>query len=179
MTRFWRWVAAAIVVIVLVTIAGWPVYVRPQRDELRKADAIFVLGGPGVARYTVGLEDALAGYAPRLVLSNPIGDDNTWLVDLCSHQRYDFAITCFVPDPPTTKGEARVLQRMAEAEGWKSVIVVTYLPHISRARYIIEQCYDGELMMDDAEAALTPFDWAWVYLYQTAGYVRAALQDGC
>lgn len=154
-------------------------YVRPQLDEPRQADAILVLGGPGAARYSVGLEYALEGYAPRVVMSNPIGSESVWLTDLCSHQRYSFAVTCFEPQPPTTRGEALELRRLAQSEGWRKVVVVTYMPHISRARYILGRCFDGDLMMVDSAEDLSPADWAWSYAYQTAGYVRAALQSDC
>lgn len=158
---------------------GWPVYVKPHLDELHQADAIYVLGGPGAERYSVGLEVALKGYASHVVMSNPIGAGSVWLTDLCTHQRYSFTVTCVEPQPPTTRGEARELRRLAESEGWQSVIVVTFMPHISRARYVLERCFDGDLMMNDSEVELSLADWAWNYAYQTAGYVRAALQSDC
>lgn len=171
--------AVAAFVLLLVIALGWPVYVRPQIDKLRPADAVFVLGGTGTARYTVGLENALAGLAPRVVFSNPMGSSNVWLSDLCTHQRYEFAVSCIRPNPPTTRGEARALRDLANAEGWRSVIVVTYTPHISRARYIIERCFHGALMLDNSEEYMSPLDWAFSYIYQSAGYVHAALQSGC
>jgi uncharacterized SAM-binding protein YcdF (DUF218 family) len=86
---------------------------------------------------------------------------------------------CFSPDPFTTKGEGRELRRLAAQYGWTTVIVVTSVPHISRARYILEQCFDGDLIMAASPAELSFPDWAFQYLYQTAGYVRAVLQPGC
>ncbi|AWT56792.1 hypothetical protein D806_058520 [Mycolicibacterium smegmatis MKD8] len=174
-----RLLGLSVIALFLVGLLGWPVYVKPRIDSLRRADAIFVLGGTGTARYTVGLEDALSGLAPRVVFSNPLGSANIWLSDLCNHRRYDFNVSCIEPDPPTTRGEARELRRLADAEGWRSVIVVTYTPHVSRARYIIERCFHGELMFDNSDEYMSPLDWALSYLYQSAGYVRATLQSGC
>jgi hypothetical protein len=37
-------------------VAGVPVYVRPQIDSLRHADAILILGGPDYERYRYGLD---------------------------------------------------------------------------------------------------------------------------
>jgi hypothetical protein len=175
-----RWTLAIVGVILgLVVAVGWPVYVSPQVDPLRKADAIFVLGGPSVAPYSEGIELALAGYAPRVVMSNPIGDLNAWVADLCAHQRYGFTVTCFKPDPATTRGEAEELGNEAAAGGWRSVIVVAQTPHLSRARLIIERCFDGDLMMTDSQEHIAFSDWVLNYAYQTAGFVRAGIHSGC
>jgi uncharacterized SAM-binding protein YcdF (DUF218 family) len=171
-------VLAAALVFVLIAALGYPFYVEPQVDPLRRADAIFVLGGADYERYPYGLELALAGYAPHIVMSYS-GAQDTWLTDLCTHQRYDFDVSCFEPDPATTRGEARELARLAEANNWHSVIVVTFTPHISRARWILERCYDGELIMAESPSVKGIAYWINNYIYQTAGYTRAALQRGC
>ena len=175
-----RRVAVAVFVCLLVFFAaGFPVYVAPQIDLLRRADAIFVLGGNGYGRYTDALELGLQGLAPRVVMSNPAGAQDIWLADLCAHQRYSFTVSCFEPAPATTSGEARELRRLATAEGWHTVIVVTFRPHVSRARYILEQCFGGELIMDDGNDKPSLEDWSWAYFYQTGAYVRAAVEPAC
>lgn len=172
-------IAAALLSIVVVIATGFPIYVAPQIDPLRRADAILVLGGPVYERYPYALELALQGLAPRVVVSNPAGGHDIWLTDLCERPRYTFTVSCFIPDPATTRGEARELRRLATEQGWRTVIVVTFRPHISRARYTLEQCFDGELIMAESPAELSLTYWMWSYLYQTAGYVRSALQPGC
>lgn len=179
MSRRLRIGVALLVTLVVVLAAGFPVYVDPQVDRLRKADAILVLGGYGYERYSEGIELALAGYADTVVFSNPDGAADQWLTDLCSHRRYPFTVRCFQPEPGTTRGEARELADLARENNWHSVIAVTMRPHISRARYVLQRCYSGDLMMTESPADLGATYWAWSYVYQTAGYVRAALQDGC
>jgi uncharacterized SAM-binding protein YcdF (DUF218 family) len=147
--------------------------------SVRRADAIFVLGGNGYQRYPYALELALQGLAPRVVMSNPAGDRDIWLTDLCGQHRYKFTVSCFEPEPATTVGEARELRRLAREQGWRTVIVVTFRPHISRARYILQQCFDGRLIMTEWTPELSLEYWMWTYLYQTGGYVRAALQPAC
>ena len=71
------------------------------------------------------------------------------------------------------------MQRLASEHGWRTVIVVTFRPHASRARYILEKCFDGELVMVPNPTPISVRRWAFEYLYQTAGYVRALLQPGC
>lgn len=158
--------------------AGFPLYVKPQVDELRRADAILILGGPGYDRYTLGLSLATDGWAPTVLLSNPNGDRDPWLTETCG-QRFTYELICFRPDPNTTLGEGRELREMAQKYGWESVIVVTFKPHVSRARTILQRCFSGELIMFASPASLSALDWVSEFTYQTLGYVRVALHSGC
>ena len=174
-----RLVASVCVLVIAIVIGGLPVYARPQIDPLRHADAILILGGAFYGRYPFGFDLGSKGWAPEVVVSNPHGPDDAWLTDYCAapHPRLD--LHCFVPDPPTTKGEGRELRRLAGQYGWRTVIVVTFRPHISRARFILEHCFDGDLVMVASPAHISVPRWAFEYVYQTAGYVRAVLQPGC
>jgi hypothetical protein len=182
-SRLRRYIRRALVwvclLLIVAGIAGIPVYVRPQVDQLRHADAILILGGYGDRRYTFGLDLALDSWAPNLVVSNPIGPNDQWERNYCALPPPRLEVHCFTPDPPTTKGEARELRRLAKQYGWRTVIVVTFRPHISRARYILEQCFDGDLVMVASPARVSVSRWAFEYVYQTAGYIRAALQRSC
>jgi hypothetical protein len=160
-------------------IAGLPVYVRPQIDPLRRADAIFVLGGLDPNRITLALDLATNGWAPVVVLSNPERSQAGWLTRFCSMPHPHFRGECVIPDPPTTKGEGRQLRRLAAQYRWRTVIVITFRPHISRARFILERCFDGDLVMIASKTNVSMLEWAHQYAYQTAGYVSAALDPGC
>ena len=174
-----RWVVVPVcLLLIAAVISGLPVYVRPQVDPLRHADAILVLGGEGFSRYPFGIDLGMQGWAPKVVLSNP-GTDNEWLTKACNTPHSGIELDCFAPDPPTTLGEGRELRRLAERYGWRSVIVVTFTPHISRARFILQRCFEGELIMVASPTHISLLDWTFEYVYQTAGYLRAALQPGC
>jgi hypothetical protein len=177
--RALRLIMVAGTLIVVAGAAGLPVYVRPQVDPLRHADAILVLGGPDYSRYEYGFELAEQGWAPSLVISNPSGDDDRWLSGQCAEPRRIFTVHCFTPDPATTKGEGRELQRLASLYRWRTVIVVTIRPHISRARFILTRCFDAEFVMVPSPGNISVPYWAYQYLYQTTGYVRALIQPGC
>src|SRR6476646_1285616 len=130
-------VVSAGVLLTAAIVGGQPVYVRPQIDQLRSADAIFVLGGYGEGRYDFGLDLEAQGWAPTIALSNPNGPADPEMTDFCATPPHlKLQPHCFVPDPPSTKGEAKELRRLAEQYGWRTVIVVTFRPHISRARFI-------------------------------------------
>jgi uncharacterized SAM-binding protein YcdF (DUF218 family) len=182
-SRLRRWIRRVITSVCLVLIAaligGLPVYVRPQIDRLRHADAIFILGGYGDLRYSFGLELGMQGWARNVVVSNPRGKDDPWLTGYCATRHAGFDLKCFSPDPPTTKGEGRELRRLASQFAWRTVIVVTFPPQISRARFILERCFDGDLVMVASPEHLPAHRWVFEYVYQTAGYARAVLQPGC
>lgn len=169
-----RWLVSLCVLLIAAVVAGLPVYVRPQIDPLRHADAILVLGGIAEDRYPFGIGLGEQGWAPIVVLSV-----DQWRTRFCVAPHPHFKLRCFIPDPPTTRGEARELHRLAANYGWRTVIVVTFRPHISRARFILEQCFDGNLVMVESPEHLSVLEWAHQYVYQTAGYAREVLEPGC
>lgn len=165
---------------VLAAVVGYPVYVRPQVDTVRHADAILVLGGSAAGpRYRYAVDLARQGWAPTLVLSNPYGGAQPFVDALCRTPQPRLHVECFAPDPHTTLGEGRELRRLARERHWETVIVVTSVPHVSRARYIIGKCFDGELVMAATPVRLGVVGWAAMYVYQTAGYVKSVLQGDC
>lgn len=171
-----RWLVAAVLLAVVLGIAGYPVYVRPQVDTLRKADAILVVGGADpVPRYRYAFELARQGWAPHLVVSDPDRE----MTAACAAQYSGFTVECFVPDPRSTLGEARELRLLADEKHWRTVIVVAYPPHISRARYIMGKCFGGQLIMSAGPIQLSFLEWAWMYFYQSAGYLKSLIGGAC
>lgn len=170
-----RLAVLALVVVVSVVAALWPVYVRPRTDVPVPADAILVLGGAHDGREQLALRLAREGFAPRVLVSNPY--EHSALINRICHGGYSFEVICFDPAPRTTRGEGRYLARLARAGEWRRVIVVTFTPHISRARYILGKCWSGELLFVDPAPELSVGRWAWDYAYQSAGYVRAFFED--
>ncbi|WP_328407135.1 YdcF family protein [Nocardia sp. NBC_00403] len=163
--------AAAVVVL---TAALWPVYVDPRTDQPGKADAILVLGGAHDGREQLALRLAHEGYAPRVLFSDPY--ENSLLINRICHGGYSFEVICFDPSPRTTRGEGRELAALARAENWRRVIVITFTPHLSRARHILEKCWDGDLLFLDPRPHLSLARWAYNYIYQSAGYLEAVIE---
>ncbi|MGW6336485.1 YdcF family protein [Nocardia rhamnosiphila] len=176
--RRWRVPLALLVLATLAAVAGWPVFVRPQVDPLRRADAIVVLGGTPYERFDVGLELARQQWAPEVLIAASTGLDDPRMDRYC-RTGYPFRVTCFEPHPWTTRGEAQEIRRRAEAGGWRHIIVVTFTPHVSRARYIVGRCFDGELTMIASPSRTDPVFQAWMYVRQTAGYLKAFTESGC
>lgn len=171
---------AAVVVVAAVVGAGWPVVVDPQLDPVSTADAVVVLGGSDVdGRAEQGLKLVQSGVADQLVLSDPYRSERTRTAKLCRASYPGVEITCFAPDPSTTLGEAQRIRDLARARGWRSIVVVTGVYHVSRARWIISSCFDGRITMTAPEDRPGLLEWAYQYVYQSAGYVKAALQTRC
>ncbi|MEV0355798.1 YdcF family protein [Nocardia sp. NPDC050697] len=170
--------AGLLLVLGVLTAAGLPVFVHPQVDPLRPADAIVVLGGTPYERFDLGLELAERGLAPELVISASTGLNDPVMAKYCAGE-HPFRVSCFEPEPWTTQGEAQEIRRRAAAEQWRHIIVVTFTPHVSRARYIVGKCFGGELTMVASPSRTDlPFT-AWMYIRQSAGYLKAFTEIGC
>ncbi|MQY23571.1 hypothetical protein NRB20_67020 [Nocardia sp. RB20] len=171
-----KWVAVGVIVLLAgAVVALWPVYVRPQVDSPARADAVLVLGGAHDGREELGLRLASEGYAPLVLFSDPY--ERSPMMNRICHGGYRVEVECFDPEPRTTLGEGRVLAERARAGRWRRVIVVTFTPHVSRARYVLGKCWGGEILVVDAHPPISFGRWAYNFLYQSAGYVKAVTED--
>ncbi|MFE3546868.1 YdcF family protein [Nocardia sp. NPDC059177] len=173
------WLLLGVLVTALaVVLAGRPVVMAPQRDPVRPADVIVVLGGGADESYDVGIELAERGMAPEVLISQADGADDPRMDRYCGG-RFRFRVACFVPDTERTDGEAREIVRRATIYGWRHLIVVTATADISRTRYLVGRCFDGELTLVAGATGSGPKYWAWMYARQSAGYIRAFVNQRC
>ncbi|MGD0272699.1 MAG: YdcF family protein [Gaiellaceae bacterium] len=136
-----------VLALALLAWAGLAVYlfVFPRQNRPAHASAIIVLGGDARQRVPLGLELAGAGVAPVLVVSDGAGSDWAPARALCAHPGgRSFKVVCFRPDPFSTRGEAREMKRMAAAQRWRSLLVVTSTYHVYRARMLFQRCLRGQ-----------------------------------
>jgi hypothetical protein len=158
----------------LFIVAGLPLYVFPQVDEPQKTDVIYVIGPPTETRMAVANRMLEAGLSDTLMISTPSPED----YKLCD-PRPDITVICVKPDPSTTQGESQDLGEMAAKHGWKSATVITFTPHITRTRVLMERCYSGDLRMVADETPLWVSTWVYHYLYQTGAFIKVALTPAC
>jgi uncharacterized SAM-binding protein YcdF (DUF218 family) len=145
---------AVIGVLCLLALAGIPLFVLYPEDELpARADAVVVLAGSD-SRLPVALRLMEQNVAPVLVVSDPEGRHDEARRTLCAGGAEGFELVCELPDPYSTRGEARLIARLAAERGWDSLVVVTSDFHLFRARRLIERCYHGELALHGA-----PVEW--------------------
>jgi uncharacterized SAM-binding protein YcdF (DUF218 family) len=136
--------------LVLLALVAWLalcafLFVWPEEDSPRRADAVVVLAGGRKFRLEKGLELIRRNVSDTLVISD--GEARGWpeANRLCDGGTNGFAVICFKPDPYSTQGEAQAVERLARERSWRSVAVVTSTFHVYRARKLFERCLDGEV----------------------------------
>lgn len=159
-------------------------YVAPATDGPRHADVLLVLAPP-IERITFAEQLMERGYAGTLAISVPLQEHDGRISAMCNEKRA-YRIVCFHPDPVTTQGEARALQRLSMMYGWKSANVITTQSHITRARIIIERCFKGDLNMVAYWQNLPVLSftnprqsWAYRLAYETGAIVKMAVNQDC
>ena len=132
------------VVVTLIALSV-PLFITYGGDPASRADAVIVLSG-SKKRLPVALELMRRDVAPTLVVSHGLEPHNQPSRRVCTTPQA-FAVLCPEPDPFSTRGEARLIGRLAAEHGWSSVVVVTSRFHLLRARLLIERCFGGRVAM--------------------------------
>ncbi len=159
-------------------VAGWFVIVHPKTDRPTTADAILVLGPSLHDRLAEAVRLAGDHNIRELVVSvgdTPVEREARNCVDAPA----TVTVTCFVPDPYTTRGEAREIGRLAAARHWHTVIVIGPQPQLSRARYLIARCFGGRLEMVRSPDTFEFGAWVQEFIHQSGGFAKAELERGC
>lgn len=123
------------------------------------ADAIVSLDGDRPRRLRKAVELAAAGSAESLVIVR----GEAVAPELLAAESLPFEVLSVVPDPSTTRGEARAVARLAEERRWRRVLVVTSTYHVPRARLIFRRALGCELALVSAGCRKTrlPLDVSW------------------
>lgn len=173
--------AVLTLLLVAAGFASYRVYLDPRTDVVGAggpADAVVALAGVprsiGTARWLVE-----RGVAPELVVSDAYGSGDAEMNALCASRPVGYRVTCFVPDPDTTRGEARAIRRLASERGWDDVVVVASTSHVSRARLIVGRCFGGRLRMVSSVEGPGAAYLGYQVVYETAAFVKAAVFQGC
>ncbi len=109
------------------------------------------------------------GISDELVISTPFGEPG----DICRNPPTGLTVTCFVPDPSTTRGEAQEIGRLAKQRGWTAIAVVTWPTHVSRSRMLIGRCFDGDVQMVSYDDHMGTQGRINENLYQSGAFLKA------
>ncbi|MDO9130913.1 MAG: hypothetical protein Q7U34_13715 [Anaerolineales bacterium] len=169
-----RVLIGVVAVAVLVFAAGLPFYVFPRVDPPGEVDVVYVIGPPTPSRIELAEGMLDAGLSDTLMISV----DDPAAEPLCAGHA-SFAVFCSRPEPFTTQGEARELAAKAAEHGWTSATVITFTPHVTRTRVLMERCFTGSLRVVADTTPLPLAQWVGQYFYQTGAFVKVALNPGC
>jgi uncharacterized SAM-binding protein YcdF (DUF218 family) len=148
---------------------------NPPVDQLpERADAVVVFAGED-GRFTLGRELVESGRAPVLVLNATELPETAegW----CEGFSGDVEVICLFPEEDSTRGEAVAFGKLAEDQGWTSLIGVTGDYHVQRAGLWLQRCFPGEV-------AMAQLDWGTPSLTlstsELLGYGQSiAAKSGC
>ena len=167
LSRRWRVVlTAALVLFLAFAVATAELLVRPAQGAPGQVSAIVLLAGPG-DRIPVALDLADSHRAPVLVVSQGYEGYGA----PCPPRPSEVTLICFDPDPPTTRGEAEYIRRLARQHHWTSVVVVTSRPQATRARLLVERCFAGQVYI--ATGPLPLHAWPYQLAYGWAALLKA------
>lgn len=168
-----------VVLLAVWIIAGLFLYVNPIEERPERSDAIVVLA-PNIPTGRLDYAENLMsqGYGSTLVVSVPDDTSGKTPSDICDANR-TYRIICFSPDPVTTQGEARAIQRLSGEHAWRTITVVTNDFHVTRARTIIERCYSHKLNMAAVRNDHSLTDWSYRFVYESAAFVKATVHRDC
>lgn len=163
-------VGAVTALIVLLIVAGLPLYVFPPAEEVGEADLIYVIGPPREARVAMERSLRAEGVADLSLYSvTTSGDMSADELGVC----HKLDVECLHAEPFTTKGEFAMLGEFADEHDVERTIVLTFTPHVARTRYIAEKCFDGDVTVVAVDEQLSLGDWIYQYVYQTAAFLKA------
>jgi uncharacterized SAM-binding protein YcdF (DUF218 family) len=176
-----RWVAVAIGAGLVAWLVLGDLYILnpASTSHPRRADAIVVLGPSLPDRVAQAVR--LAGDLGIGQLAVSIGDTSGQRTAFpCTGAPASLEVTCFVPAPYTTRGEAREIGTLAGERGWRSVIVIAPTPQLGRAHMLVRRCFGGTIQMVRAPEHSGVSSWIYQFFYQSAAYVKAlTVARGC
>lgn len=176
---FWHWNVSRIllgipILVMSIALIGLPLYVFPPQGTPSNADLIYILGPPTKQRVARAEELRREGISTRILVSVAQANSRIYTarqLPICSERD----VTCEVPDPLKTRGEASMLSNFTKTHPVHNTAILTFAPQVMRARFIFAKCYKGEVSIVSVREPLGLQDWVFEYVYQTAGFLKATV----
>ncbi len=126
---------------VAATVFTYRLFVWPSTNPPQRADAVVVFAGADGERQAEGARLVADGVAPVLVISDG-GRPGLSKYQLCRDPG-TLTVICFSPAQDDSRSEAREFARLAQANGWRSLALVTSVTHVRRAELLLTRCHRG------------------------------------
>jgi uncharacterized SAM-binding protein YcdF (DUF218 family) len=137
---------------------------------------VVALAGGGGDRLPAAISLVEAGIAPMLVVSAAHDLDQQAAARLRA-STCSFDVIWVRPFPESTVGEARMIRRLAEANRWGRVVVVTSRYHVARARLLIKRCVRQEVLIVPSIPRESVWGWAGHLVHECGGLIYALFVD--
>jgi uncharacterized SAM-binding protein YcdF (DUF218 family) len=161
-------------------VLAFQLFVNVDPLSLHRTDAVIMLGGSAAERLPVAQQMQRDYGIPVLVLSHTDTPGNIAADAACNSAAFPSStLLCFRPDEFDTRGEARAIGRIAEANGWKSITVVTSSYHVTRAERLMEQCTSADVQMVNSHPKLSLAQWLRRFVIETGGLLDVSLRPEC
>ncbi|WP_354170152.1 YdcF family protein [Arthrobacter sp. UYEF36] len=179
--RRFRWaLAAASGAVMLWLVVAVQLFVNVDPLGVHRTDAVIMLGGAASERLPVAQKLQREHNVPVLVLSHTDTLGNAAADDICNSATFPRPeLVCFRPSGMDTRSEAVIIADLADANGWKSVSVVTSSYHVTRAGRLLKQCTTADVQMVASHPALSPGQWLRRFVIETGGLIDASLRPEC
>lgn len=152
---------------------------NPRIDPHEPVDALYVLG-PLETRIEPALALMDAGLAPVMLATLSLdAAGRPYFTDHCGRTTPRYRIECVVPDPYTTRGEARLLGREVRERGWTRVAVLASTAQAERARLLLARCVPGTVLVWDHHEDRDVRAWLGEFVHQSGGWLQAQLEPDC
>jgi hypothetical protein len=139
-------------------------FVEPTMGAVARPQAVVVLDGFG-DRDARGFAVARADHVRTVAVSWPP-------YSTCPAPPSGLRVLCFVPHPASTRGEARVIARLARSHGWSRLVVVAGTTQVVRARLYLEHYYPGHVAYSGVDPTGVS-GWLYQIVYGQGGLVKA------
>jgi uncharacterized SAM-binding protein YcdF (DUF218 family) len=154
-------------------------FVWPSAGSPTSADAVVIFAGGRGERLARAERLMADGLASNLVIPNGTAPEWPAGNSACREER-PYAVFCPLPEPDTTRGEARAIADLAQARGWTRVIVVTSSYQLTRADLHLGRCFDGDIQRVRAVPGLSALAWARRVAHELLAWTQAmTIERGC
>lgn len=174
--RRWRGVLAGVLAALVLIVAAVPaaLVLVPRADTPGTSDALITLGPPFDGRLAMADQLMREGRARELLVFTYDEQHERDTVTLCNEPQ-PYPVHCITPEPYTTRGEAQAIGRLAQVNGWQSVQVLTFAPHVNRARVLVDRCTDATVHVLETPDFYGPYE----QLHHAGGWLKMVTYWDC